>query len=986
MKCVAGVVAWIVFGVGLASAAEVVLVRQVVTQPTKALDQGLVDGYVGRLARRLEQSGIAAITRDDSVLPADLLAGCKVVLFPYNPAVPEALTAALPGFVANGGKLGLFYCREPRLLTLVGVSAGEYRSGAELPKLEGVSLISDLLAGSPSRLRQRSWSIMVPVLPAAGAALVAGTWAPVEAPATGTASALPAFTLHPAGFTFGHVYLDEDPRAGELWLLALFERLLPGTWSTAVQQRLAAPLGFLDCPDLATLEPRARAAGRPEALTQWQRATELRRQAGDLAASGNLAAAQALAVQATECAGKAYVLTIPSRSGELRGAWIHSAYGIADWGWERTIKVLADNGFNAVFPNMCWGAVADYPSAVLPVHPDVATKGDQLQQCLDACRKYGIELHVWRVNWNMGQRTPAAVRQQFTDAGRVQVTDKGESSLFLAPHLEANQQLEREAMLEIVRKYPVDGIHFDYIRYPGEQCDFSSSARDAFTQWSGSAVAKWPDDCRPGGILREPYNRWRREQISRLVQSVSTGAHGLRPDIRVSAAVFGSWEGARESIAQDAVEWIDKGWLDFVCPMNYTTSDTYLASLLQQQLTAIGARVPLYCGIGAWEHPSAARTAGQIDLARRLGASGFVCFALTERFATATLPDLALGCSREPAGPLLPHHSAAALRFTASAPDPELEGAYPLQRRLVIDAVLPAPVYAFKPQIILLRNGYPSSPAKVLAAYVDDDHIRCTLRPREPGVYQIEVRGTVQAAREATPGALLARSLPVRVLSSADAEAARRRAGPPGFHGHSGLKVAVWSQGGYGAEPLLAALSLAKGLDVAPLFNLKYASLKGCAVVILPQPRTLTHLLKEDATWEPVREYVRRGGGVLTTHALVGVRGYPALFPEVASGGEPISTNEWRLCPGQFPETGLGTGSQRSTFTDLIVVRPGPAGTAVLAATDGATVAVQGRYGRGRYLACGLGLGIGPGDKDTPLTAAETALLVQAVGWLGDRH
>jgi hypothetical protein len=102
----------------------------------------------------------------------------------------------------------------------------------------------------------------------------------------------------------------------------------------------------------------------------------------------------------------------------------------------------------------------------------------------------------------------------------------------------------------------------------------------------------------------------------------------------------------------------------------------------------------------------------------------------------------------------------------------------------------------------------------------------------------------------------------------------------------------------------------------------------------------------------------------------------------VASGGEPIPTTEWRVCRGEIPVLGLAAGPQRSTFTDLIAVRLGPAGTPALETPDGTTVAALGRCGRGRYLACGLGLGIGPGDKDVSVTAAESAFLARAVTWL----
>lgn len=967
---------------GSVAAADVVLVRHVVAKPTRTLSQDTVDGFLGRLARRLTQAGVAVETLADRDVTPTALSSCRVVLFPYNPSVPEPVVAAVAEFVRKGGRLGLFYSGQADLLRLVGVSGSRYLGGDELPKLTSVVFQPGRLREAPDQLRQRSWNVVVPSLVPGGGAVVAGTWIGSGEAATGLA----ALTLHRDGFAFGHVYLDEDPQAGKQWLLALLEHYAPGVWSEAVRGRLRAPLGYADCPDLAALERRARDGERPEAVAECLRAGELRVQGLSLVEAGQLTQAEALAERSVESAERAYLLTQRTRQGELRGAWIHSAYGIADWGWDRSIRVLAENGFNAVFPNMCWGAVADYPSTVLPVHPDVAEKGDQIALCLAACRKYGVELHVWRVNWNMGHRTPAVIRQQMIAAGRVQVTDKGEPSMFLAPHIEANFAQERDAMLEIVRKYPVDGIHFDYIRYPGEQCDFSESARQAFSQWHGSAPADWPRDGQPGGRLRAEYNRWRRANINRLVQSVSLEAHRLRPGIRVSAAVFGAWEGTPDSIAQDPVEWIANGWLDFVCPMNYTNSDAYLVSLLQMQSGLLGARVPLYCGIGSWEHSSAARTAGQIDLARRFGADGFVCFALTERFADAFLPALALGSTRGAAGRLLPHHPALRLRFAASEPDPDLERNYPLRRKLTIDARLPAKAYRFEPQVTVLRNGYPFIAGTALDVDQEADGVVCTLRPREPGTYQIEVGGTVQATRLAAPTAVLSRSFPVRVLSVAEAEEARVRTGPPVFRGDGGARVGVWSQNGYGAAPILEALRGAKGLDVAPLYNLKPESLKACHVVIMPQPRTQVRALKEPTAWDPLREYVRRGGGLLVTHALVGVRGFPAPLPEVATGGEVSEVSDWRVRTRQAATRAVSDGVQRSTFADCITLVPGSAGMVLLENGEGRPVAVQGRLGRGRYVACGLGLGIGSGDRDVPMGEAEACFLTGAVEWLAGRH
>lgn len=963
-------------------AADILLVRQTVSPPAPGLTQGTVDGFLSRLSRRLQSAGVETATRDDRDITAEALAGCRLLVFPYNPAVPEAVLSAAEAFVGQGGKVGLFYCSETRLLNLVGVSASRYAGSAELPKLEAVLFRPGRLRQAPDQLRQRSWNIAVPTPAPSAGTTIAATWAGPEGADTGLA----AMTLHPAGFTFGHVYLDEDRNAGEEWLLALFEHYAPGTWATAVQRHLEAPLDAGDCPDLEALARRARESRRPEALAESLRATELRHQAQALVQAGQLAQARALTTRFRESAEKAYLLSQRSRPGELRGAWIHSAYGIGDWGWDRTVQALAEAGFNAIFPNMCWGAVADYPSEVLPVHPDVAVKGDQLAQCLEACRKYGVELHVWRVNWNMGHRTPEAIRKQMIAAGRVQVTAKGEPSTFLAPHLEANQTLEREAMLEIVRKYPVDGIHFDYIRYPGEQSDFSDSALEAFSQWHGAVPTSWPADCRPGGALRQAYNAWRRSNINRLVQAVGTEAHRLRPTVRVSAAVFGAWEGTRESIAQDPVAWIRQGWIDAICPMNYTPSNDYLERLMEMQTDLTEARLPIYCGIGSYQHASPGRTAAQIDQARRLGADGFICFAHTENFAKRFLPGLALGSTREPAGTVLPHHPRQRLTFTASAPDPDLEDHYPLRRRLTVTARLPDQPWEFEPEVTLLRDGYPFIAGNAFDVERRPDGIDCELRPREPGRYQIEIAGRVRTGRRDSAEPLLSRSPVLRVLAEDEAAEALRRTGPPIFAGRRGARVGVWMQKGFGAESIFQALKDQPGLDVAPLYNLKPDSLAACHVVIMPQPRTGLRHLQSEAAWEPLRQYVRRGGSLMVTHALVGLRGFPTPFPEVAAGAAASEVTEWRVRNRMAATRAVPNGLHPSTFTDCITLTPGNAGTVLLETAEGRPVAVQGQVGRGRAIACGLGLGIGKGDVDVAVSEAEGRFLVSAVEWLAGRH
>ena len=53
-------------------------------------------------------------------------------------------------------------------------------------------------------------------------------------------------------------------------------------------------------------------------------------------------------------------------------------------------------------------------------------------------------------------------------------------------------------MLEVARRYPVDGLHMDYIRYPDGQCCYCDGCRKRFEADSGRRVSDWPADCYSG--------------------------------------------------------------------------------------------------------------------------------------------------------------------------------------------------------------------------------------------------------------------------------------------------------------------------------------------------------------------------------------------------------------------------------------------------------------------------------------------------------
>jgi uncharacterized lipoprotein YddW (UPF0748 family) len=176
-----------------------------------------------------------------------------------------------------------------------------------------------------------------------------------------------------------------------------------------------------------------------------------------------------------------------------------------------------------------------------------------------------------------------------------------------------------------------------------------------FQKDTGHAVARWPEDCYRGE-LKDAYRDWRCRQINRLVEAVSREAEKIKPELKISAAVFGAYPDCRSSVGQDWPHWIESGWLDFVCPMDYTPSDERFEQLIANQQKLVGGRIPIYPGIGATASRStlsADRVVAQIGIARRLGADGFTIFNLGPNTAQAILPGLSLSATAAEAKP--PH-------------------------------------------------------------------------------------------------------------------------------------------------------------------------------------------------------------------------------------------------------------------------------------------------------------------------------------------
>jgi uncharacterized lipoprotein YddW (UPF0748 family) len=188
---------------------------------------------------------------------------------------------------------------------------------------------------------------------------------------------------------------------------------------------------------------------------------------------------------------------------------------------------------------------------------------------------------------------------------------------------------------ELVDHYPgLDGIHFDYIRYPdvlpftpgsrfrvGLDFGYGAASRARFESETGLR-APFRDSVGNG----DRWDQWRRERVTDILRGVRARTLQTRPDLLFSAAVTAYPERAYLSLYQDWRGWLDEDLLDFAVAMLYTRDDRLLRYEANAYTGGIGGD-RLWIGLGTWLFANAPqRAVAQLRLARDANARGQALF------------------------------------------------------------------------------------------------------------------------------------------------------------------------------------------------------------------------------------------------------------------------------------------------------------------------------------------------------------------------
>ncbi len=337
-------------------------------------------------------------------------------------------------------------------------------------------------------------------------------------------------------------------------------------------------------------------------------------------------------------------LVTPSPRHEIRAVWLTTIKGL-DWPHSKattvveaerqkqdllqTLDQLKAAGINTVLFQTRVRSTTAYPSEIEPWdgiftgNPGQAPPYDPLRFALDECHKRGMELHAWVVAFPICKvDVEKKLGSRSLPRKRPDLCKKCDDQWMMDPGVPGTADYLAELCAEIVRKYEVDGIHLDYIRYPEKSIPWDDKA--TYRKYGKG----------------KNLSQWRKENVTRVVSKISTTIKDIRPWIKFSCSPVGKhadlprqssygWN-ARDAVSQEAQAWLKDGLMDCLFPMMYFDGKHFYPFAQDWQEHCAGR--PVVPGLGIYFlHPneqnwSLNRVTRQLNFIRQLGMGGAAHF------------------------------------------------------------------------------------------------------------------------------------------------------------------------------------------------------------------------------------------------------------------------------------------------------------------------------------------------------------------------
>lgn len=195
---------------------------------------------------------------------------------------------------------------------------------------------------------------------------------------------------------------------------------------------------------------------------------------------------------------------------------------------------------------------------------------DPLGTAVAEAHRRGLELHAWFNPYRVANHTDPS-RLAATHPARVHpdwVLPYG-GKLYYDPGLPEVRRFVQDAMLDAVRRYDIDAVHWDDYFYPYPVAGQKFDDDDTYAKYG----AGFPDKA-----------AWRRDNTDKLVRETAERIKAIKKEVQFGISPFGVWRNATtdplgsdtaagvqtyDDLHADTRGWIKKGWIDYICPQIY---------------------------------------------------------------------------------------------------------------------------------------------------------------------------------------------------------------------------------------------------------------------------------------------------------------------------------------------------------------------------------------------------------------------------------
>jgi uncharacterized lipoprotein YddW (UPF0748 family) len=298
---------------------------------------------------------------------------------------------------------------------------------------------------------------------------------------------------------------------------------------------------------------------------------------------------------------------------------------LVDFARQKDIKILFVQIYRA---NRAW-----FPSRMADTSPYENSRKsvgeDAFRLLIRQAHAAGIEVHAWLNLLSLADNKSAPILRKYgaeiltknTEPKAVPEDYRIDKQYFLEPG-DPRVREELDGMVgEILRAYPeLDGIQFDYIRYPDERPAYGHTKIN-LERFRERYPGETPDEGNP------VWRQWKREQVTGLLEGLVEKTRLLRPDILISATACTSYTRAYHEAFQDWPSWIRRELVDFVTLMNYSPHFSEYAKDIVEARDKTWDFRKVKIGIGAYKlgkYPG--RFAKMFRLCEKAGGGGCAVF------------------------------------------------------------------------------------------------------------------------------------------------------------------------------------------------------------------------------------------------------------------------------------------------------------------------------------------------------------------------